>query len=81
MAKSTQLLQRHFERLSRDNLGGERHRFSALPGVISHDEQVSQQGPLEMFASFASSGPLLYLLLVSQVRRLFALSEGKAIPC
>ena len=62
VAKSTHLLQRHFERPYRGILDGERHHFSAFHGYTWHNEQVSQQSLLEIMASFASSGPPVHLM-------------------
>ena len=63
VAKSAQLLHRHFERPYRGNLEGKRHLLFALRGSMCHDEHVSHKGLLEILASFASSGPPLHLMV------------------
>ena len=70
VAKSTQFLQRLFERPCRGILDGDRHLFLALHGFQRHDEHVSQQDLLEILASFASSGQPVHPRVASQVRLL-----------
>ena len=62
VAKSADLLKRHFERPLRGIRDGERHLFFASHGCIWHKKQVSQQSLREILACFATSGPPVHLM-------------------